>query len=381
MKTFPVGYFNFNENNIFNFQMNRWYSFGFISYDEMVAAGKRIHNFEDWIKVFLDLADQAQKNGNMLACATYLRAAQFFALGDTRDENGELLTISLYEKCMSAYELAYKNEAFEYVRIPYETGYFPVIYKKHKNNSSGSVVIHGGYDSFIQEFVPMLSYAYERGFDVYLFEGSGQGEVLNRCGLKMTPDWENCTSPVLDYFGLENVTLIGISLGGYLAARAAAFEPRIKRVVLYDIIYDFYASFMSKSTSLSRIFIDLLLKHEKCFLWSIIEKKANQNYFARWLLEHGCHVFGVQNLPQYLNHIKAYNTRDLSSKIRQDVLLLAGSEDIYTVFFDQQKQALTSAKSVEGRIFTAEENASHHCQVGNIGLVLDYIFSWIERKQ
>jgi hypothetical protein len=98
----------------------------------MVAAGKRIHNFEDWIKVFLDLADQAQKNVNMLACATYLRAAQFFALGDTRDENGELLTISLYEKCMSAYELAYKNEAFEYVRIPYETGYFTVITKNIK---------------------------------------------------------------------------------------------------------------------------------------------------------------------------------------------------------------------------------------------------------
>ena len=65
--------------------------------------------------------------------------------------------------------------------------------------------------------------------------------------MKMTPDWEKCTSPVLDYFGLGDVTLIGVSLGGYLAARAAAFEPRIKRVVLYDIIYDFFGSLMSKA--------------------------------------------------------------------------------------------------------------------------------------
>lgn len=40
---------------------------------------------------------------------------------------------------------------------------------------------------------------------------------------------------------LPDVTLIGISLGGYLATRAAAFEPRISKLVMYDLIYDFMA--------------------------------------------------------------------------------------------------------------------------------------------
>jgi len=380
MTKFPLGYHDFHENDAINFQMNRWYSFGCIGYDELMAAGKKIKNFDDWTNEFCLLAEQARDKGDLVACATYLRAAQFFTLGDTRDENGALLKLSLYEKCMAAYDEAYKNEAIEYVRIPFRDGYLPVLYKVHEQGAKGTIVIHGGYDSFIQEFVPFLLRVYEENYNVYLFEGFGQGEVLNRCGMKMTPDWEKCTSPVLDYFRLGDVTLIGVSLGGYLAARAAAFEPRIKRVVLYDIIYDFYGSLMAKSSAPMRFLMNGLLKNEKNFLWPVLEKKLKKNFFGNWLLRQGCYVYGVSNLPQYLNCIKAYNTREISKKITQDVLLLAGADDIYTIYFDAQKQALTAAKSVEGRIFTREESASHHCQIGNLELASAYIFDWVERK-
>jgi hypothetical protein len=45
-----------------------------------------------------------------------------------------------------------------------------------------------------------------------------------------------------------------------------------------------------------------------------------------------------------------------------------------------QIQALTNAKSVTDRIFTKEEHAQNHCQIGNVGLALDYISKWIEEK-
>jgi len=380
MTKFPVGYYDFHENNIINFQMNRWHSFGCIGYDALMAAGKKIKNFEDWTTEFCLLAEQARREGDMVACATYLRAAQFFALGDDRDENGEPLKLVLYEKCMAAYDEAYQDAGIEYVRTPFQNGYLPVLYKVHEQGAKGTIVIHGGYDSFIQEFVPFLLRLYEENYDVYMFEGFGQGEVLFRCGMKMTPDWEKCTSPVLDYFGLDDVTLIGVSLGGYLAARAAAYEPRIKRVVLYDIIYDFYGSLMAKTSAPIRLLTKALLRNEKSFLWPVLEKKCKKSFFGNWLLQQGCYVYGVSNLPQYLNCIGAYNTRAISKMITQDVLLLAGADDIYTIYFEEQKQALTGAKSVEGRIFTREESASHHCQVGNLELVLAYILGWVERK-
>lgn len=381
MTKFPVGFHDFHENNALNFQMNRWYSFGCIGYDALMAASKKIKSFDDWTEEFCLLAEQAREKRDMVTCATYLRAAQFFTLGDAKDENGELLKLSLYEKCMAAYQQAYKGAAIEYTRIPYGEGYLPVLYKLHEQGTKGTIVIHGGYDAFIQEFMPFLLYAYERGYNVYMFEGFGQGEVLNRCGIKMTPDWEKCTSLVFDYFGIEDATLIGVSLGGYLAARAAAYEPRIQRVVLYDIIYDFYGSLMSKMPALIRLLIQKTLKNENHFLWPMLEKRLRKNFFGNWLLQQGYYVYGVANLAQYLNHIKAYNTREISPMITQDVLLLAGSDDIYTIYFNEQKQALTAARSVEGRIFTREESASHHCQVGNLGLTFNYIFDWIARKQ
>ena len=80
-------------------------------------------------------------------------------------------------------------------------------------------MIHGGYDSISQEFMVMLQYYTDRNYNVYFFEGPGQGEVLMHHDVRMTPEWEHCTGAVLDHFGLKDVTLIGISLGGYLATR------------------------------------------------------------------------------------------------------------------------------------------------------------------
>jgi|SaaInlV_200m_DNA_3_1039701.scaffolds.fasta_scaffold02100_11 pimeloyl-ACP methyl ester carboxylesterase len=40
--------------------------------------------------------------------------------------------------------------------------------------------------------------------------------------------WEKPTAAILDYFDLDDVTLFGLSMGGWLCLRAAAFEPRIK---------------------------------------------------------------------------------------------------------------------------------------------------------
>ena len=66
--------------------------------------------------------------------------------------------------------------------------------------------------------------------------------------------------------------------------------------------------------------------------------------------------------------------------ITQDTLVLAGASDLYTVFYQDQLDALVNAKSVTGRLFTAEENADHHCQIGNMGLLLDTIAGWLEER-
>lgn len=379
MTNFPVGYHKFHPKEAINFQMNRWYSSGCIDYETLVAIGKKATGFAQWVKTFLDLSMEFHKEGNYITAATCLRAAQFYTLGEQRDESGHLLKVVLYERCMEEYNLAYKNAGLTYERVPFENGYLPVLYRKHESNSKGVVVMHGGYDSFIQEFIPYMQYIYENGYDVYMFEGCGQGEVLNRCNIKMRPEWEECTSPILDYFALTDVTLIGISLGGYLAARAAAHDRRIQRVVLFDLIYDFYGALLQKIPQPFRKIVQTLMKDPKNPLWKPAEKIIFKNPFGKWLFEQGRYVYGdIHSFYDYLNCIKAYNTKEISAQLKQDVLVMAGSDDMYTVFFDAQMQALRNAKSVNGRIFTEKDHASHHCQIGNIKLALDYILEWHE---
>ena len=70
--------------------------------------------------------------------------------------------------------------------------------------------------------------------------------MLRRQGLTFT-HWEKPTGAVLDAFLAdharpEKIVLVGMSMGGYLAPRAAAFDERFDGVVAYDAFFDMGAT-------------------------------------------------------------------------------------------------------------------------------------------
>lgn len=78
------------------------------------------------------------------------------------------------------------------------------------------------------------------------------------------------------------------------------------------------------------------------------------------------------------------NSRNLLSWfVDQDVLILTGAEDhfIPLKMHDMQVKALMNARSITSRVFTREEQAQNHCQVGNTGLALSVMAEWLEEKQ
>ncbi len=377
---FQAGYYEFNKDAGLNFQLNRFYTYGVFSKDELMDIGGRTDSFEKWISLFMETGEKAEQEGELLKAATCYRAAQFYTLSGEKDSEGRILKHVLYDKCMKLYNEYYEQIPYlKVVRIPYKNYELPVYYAECEH-SKGTIVIHGGYDSIAQDLLAMLPYFYELSYNVYFFEGPGQGEVLMRHDVRMTPEWEHCTGAVLDFFGLDDVTLIGVSLGGYLATRAAAYEKRISRLVMYDLIYDFYGAILSKMGSFAKLF-DYLTRHPKNILWKSLNKKFDQKYFTKWLLLQGYAIYENVHTPyEYFNHIRLYNTREISKLITQDTLVLAGEADLYTVFYQDQLDALVNARSVTGRLFTKEDQADHHCQIGNMGLLLDTIAGWIEEK-
>ncbi len=77
-----------------------------------------------------------------------------------------------------------------------------------------------------------------------------------------------------------------------------------------------------------------------------------------------------------------FSTRHISSKVTQDFLLLAGTEDHYmpVEHFHRQARALTNVRSFTGRLSTKAEHAHTHCQCGNLGLAMRVMLAWIDER-
>lgn len=129
--------------------------------------------------------------------------------------------------------------------MPYENGAIRAIFYPGPDEWENKplIVFVGGEDSTLEElYFALVPAAHRRGYGVLTYEGPGQGAALREHGPFFTPQWEKPNAAVFDaYLGSHAkpslIVLVGMSMGGYLAARAAAFEPRIDAVVSFDVMF------------------------------------------------------------------------------------------------------------------------------------------------
>ncbi|MBX9794853.1 MAG: alpha/beta hydrolase, partial [Burkholderiaceae bacterium] len=258
-------------------------------------------------------------------------------------------------------------------RVPYSDGVaqgFLPGYRFTPVRPKGTVVFFGGFDSYLEELFLGFFWLRDAGYDVVAFEGPGQGGALFDAGLPMTHEWEKPVAAVLDHFGLSDVSLIGLSMGGYFAIRAAAFEPRVRRVIAYDIFFDAFECNLRQMPSSFRLLLLVLLRLKQDVLVNALARRAaRRSLVIGWGLHQAMHVTGTPTPAAYLHAIRRYTTAGISSRVAQDVLLLAGSEDHYVPLaqFYKQIAALENTRSLTARLFTRAESAQNHCQAGNYG--------------
>jgi hypothetical protein len=153
-----------------------------------------------------------------------------------------------------------------------------------------------------------------------------------------------------------------------------------KRVIAYDALYDVNV-WVEKLKPGLRVFVKACVKlKQKRIINMLFYKAMKKSMLFEWAIHQVMHVVGVDTPYEYLEIIKYFRTDDISHLITQDVLVLAGTEDFSIPLnqFYNQIEALKNVRSLTARLFTKQENASAHCQIGNIGLVLDVITEWID---
>jgi alpha-beta hydrolase superfamily lysophospholipase len=376
--SFSTGTYRLHGDPNFNYQLNRAIMLSGGSLKDIAEAAGRITDMDSLIKEMCLLADKAlheNREGHALA---YIRTAEFFM--NESDPDKEKLYLEYKELFYKLNDATIRENRLIRLNVPFENGSLPVIYAQPERESKGTLLLHGGFDSYMEEFLPALIYLKQQGYAVYLFEGPGQGECIHMHHMLFTRDWHKPVGAVMDYFDLKDVTLIGISLGALLALRAAV-DDRISRVVAWSVMYDFFEVLLAdRPAPLRKLLVKLLDARAKGPVDWIVGKAMHREPRVEWGIQHGMHVFGKKTPFEFLSEVREYRLRDVGPRITQDVLLLGAAEDhfiplhIYKAEIDE----LSNTHSLTFRIFTKKEHAENHCNIGNLGLALHTIAAWID---
>lgn len=362
----------------FNFQINRILTYGELacSKNEVIGEVAQVKTFEEWSIAWQKIAAKSEHEKRYFHAAYYYRMAEFFLKSDMPKK------AIVYKKCIENFYKAFDFELhlqYEKCHIPFEGKALHCL-KFSPSNAIGTVLVCGGYDSFIEEFVLQVYEFVKHGYEIILFEGPGQGKSIQE-GLYFSYDFEKATSAVLDYFGIRRCAMVGISWGGYFALRSAAYDKRITAAVAYDVMDNGLEVMTNIFPNPIRSAIQLSYKyHWQGVLNKLVNITRRKSILADWAISQGLHITGTRTPYEFFQSISFHSLASATELLTQDILLLAGAEDHYIPRnqFYRLKSSIHNAKSLTCRLFTKAEGGEQHCQIGNHQLAINAISDWLD---
>ena len=148
---FPIGYYDLHPDVALNFQLNRFWNWVGEAkmLEEMRSVAPRIKSYADWTRELLGLADSALSQGRPLPAAYFTRMAEFFMWAD--DPRRGPARQRFLEIVLGEHQI-HKSAQHS---IPYEGGRLSA-YRFTPDSPRGQLVIFGGFDSYIEEWFPIL---------------------------------------------------------------------------------------------------------------------------------------------------------------------------------------------------------------------------------
>ena len=186
-----------------------------------------------------EIGRKALADGYFISAAGHLtRAALCYHFGKFMFVHDLVQMKAAHAKTVECRNLAlpHLNPPGERVAIPYEGKTLYGVLRKPAGVAKPPVVILGvGLDSTKEEMDFYETLLLDRGMATLPFDGPGQGEA--EYTIPIRGDFEVPVKAAVDFIETRSdldasrVGVMGVSLGGYYAARAAAFEKRLKACV------------------------------------------------------------------------------------------------------------------------------------------------------
>jgi dipeptidyl aminopeptidase/acylaminoacyl peptidase len=318
-----------------------------------------------------NLAKEASSKKRFITASVFnFRACMYFQTGERFRQPKDQKALDAFARAVACFKEAAKyvdHPSIESVEIPYEGGRsLPALFVKPSADAKGpfpTVIFFDGLD-VTKEYCYFWGVRdlVRRGLACLLVDGPGNGESIRFRGLKLRYDMEVPAGAAVDYLegrkdvDAKRIGIMALSLGGYYAPRAAAFEKRLKACVAWGQAWDYQAQWRRRIEAAFKTALSVPPDH------------------IQWVL-------GASSLEDVLKKLENFKLKGVVERIECPFLMVVGEEDAQVPLAD----AHTCFKAVGARdktlrIFTAEEGGSQHCQNDRLGVAIPYMHDWLAEK-
>lgn len=250
------------------------------------------------------------------------------------------------------------------VEVPYEGTTLPALFIPAEGDGPSPCMIHFDGLDVTKEIIYMLGMPdalRKRGVATLVVDNPGVGEALRDRKLPNSHAAEKPASACVDYLeGMDEVDpkrigIMALSLGGYHAPRAAAFEHRLACAVAWGANYNWGATQQRRYES------------------------GEQSLPVPHYWDHVGWVFGKNSVEEILEESAKLTLQGILHQIECPILVVHGEND-RQIKLEQARQTVaecTSSPKAELYIHTLADGGAEHCSVDNPILSIEVMSDWI----
>jgi len=308
--------------------------------------------------------------------SNYYRTCEFFLHGNPEDPR----IIESWSLSRDSFQKAARlmSHPVEVIKIPYEGTTLPGYFLRPDDSGKRrkTLIVQTGFDGTAEElYFTRAFFALKRDYNVLLFEGPGQGGALREQHLYFRVDWEKVVTPVVDYalsrkdVNSGQLAFMGISMGGYLVPRAAAFEHRLAAIIANPGTGDLYVQNRKQLPE---------LRNHREESNQYLRKAMEKDIGFRWFINNGIFSTNTASPVDFLLFWSQYELGELVKNIKTNTLCVASKGDHFMDYkrLQQFYDDLRCSKTL--LLFTRAEAASEHCQMGALAVSSSRIYDWLD---
>jgi dienelactone hydrolase len=301
----------------------------------------------EWVKTadkLAGLADEDEARGRLFSAGDKLkRASLYFQTAERMQGHGHAGRVETYAKALDAFARGVRFSADPVTRvvIPYAGSTLSALWTPAPGPGRKPAVVYcNGLDSTkeILWFTALPAALAKRGISSLCIDQPGTGEALRLKNLPATHESERWASACVDWLiarddiDAARLGMTGISLGGYFAPRAVAFEPRFASGAAWGANHNW------AEVQQSRL------------------RREGENPVPHYW-DHVMWVFGAQNMEEFHANSAGMTLDGVLDRIRVPYLITHGAADrqIALDYAHQSFAQLVNSPRRELKIFTSRE--------------------------